>query len=538
VAPVIELIEAAAAGEAGIRFMPSGEERSFRQIWADSERVARWLVSRVGRGTAVGALLSNTPDCPAFVFGVWRSGNTLVSLPYPGRGADIVGYLKQVVTMCELSGAGLVAVDDAYRALLPDSPFEIATFQEAATGGPPTAADGSGGLIQFTSGSIGTPKGVVLSPEALAANILAIIEACDVYPGDTACSWLPLSHDMGFVGMFLTTVVACGPAYGGKTLVLQTPESFLADPGSWVQNCSDVGAALTTAPNFAFDVASKAAPLLSGIDLSRMRICITGAERVNPSTVRRFTETYAGAGLNPLVVCPAYGMAEAALAVTLVRPKEPWKDLSLDRAALSNDRLIPAVPADGTVTYVGNGHPVQGMDVRVVTAPGHDTGEVQIRGESMLSEYLGAELRWTDDGWYPTRDVGFLSDGELYLVGRADETIIVAGQNHYAADIEAAVSHDLIRTGCLAAVPLDEGYALVAEANGEPDSAALNTACREIARTASRAAGVRPALVSFIPRGRLPKTPSGKLQRLRVRAVLNAGDLEMTASFQPKGGAS
>jgi acyl-CoA synthetase (AMP-forming)/AMP-acid ligase II len=474
------------------------------------------------------------------VFGVWRSGNTLVSLPYPGRGADLAAYAGQVIRMAELAEVPVIMVDAGYRALLPpDLPVEIVTYQEAAqTGGPRAATDGSGGLVQFTSGSLGRPKGVLIGDRALAANMRAIMDAAGALDdGATAVSWLPLSHDMGFVGMFLTCVAAFGPRYDADRLVLQTPESFLADPASWLRTCSRFGASVTTAPNFAFDLSVRARPLLADADLSALRVCITGAERVQAPTLRRFTDAFAANGLRPEVVCPAYGMAEAALAVTMVRAPEHWRELSLDRAALAAGRVRPAV-GEGAVGYVSNGAPVAGLEVRVVPGPdepGREVGEVQIRGDSLFGGYLGAERRLTADGWFPTRDLGFLRDGELFLVGRADETIIVGGRNHYAADIESAVGHELVRAGCLAAVPLDTGYALLAEPVAGADPQGLPAACRELARIAARRTGIRPSMVGFLPRGRIPKTPSGKLQRLALAAAIAAGTLDPICAVWPEG---
>jgi acyl-CoA synthetase (AMP-forming)/AMP-acid ligase II len=555
----IELIETGVSGQGRFRFEPSGVETSLAEVWAQSERVARYLAARVGTGGRVGAFLSNTPACPAVVFGVWRSGNALVSLPYPGRGADLVRYLAQVERMTTLSDVDLILVDDAYREFLPPLSTDVVTFQEAAErGGPPAATDLSGGLIQFTSGSLGRPKGVLLTGEALAANMLAIMDGAGALAdGPNAMSWLPLSHDMGFVGMFLTCTAAMGPSYNARRLVLQTPESFLADPSSWLRHCSSNRAALTTAPNFAFELSVRAAPLLRTIDLSAMRICITGAEKVQAGTLRKFTETFEPMGLHPEAICPAYGMAEAALAVTMVRAADPWSLISVDRKALGagqvqlvdpSSRPAPPVSAQdltdeladeldegldeehddetAVVSYISNGAPVDGMQVRIAAPEGQDVGEVQIRGASLFSDYLGADRVLTADGWYPTRDLGFVVGGELYLVGRADETIIVGGQNHYAADIEQTVQHDLVRSGCLAAVPLETGFALLAEPAHDLTPDRLARVCRELARICVRQAGVRPSMVGFLPRGRLPKTPSGKLQRLTLAAALTADQLE------------
>jgi acyl-CoA synthetase (AMP-forming)/AMP-acid ligase II len=538
---VVDLVEAAAHGPGFVRFEPAGIERTLADLWRDAERVARWIAAREGRGTRVGAFLSNTPDCPAAVFGVWRSDGTLVSLPSPGRGADLGAWVSQITRMCALADVGLVLVDEAYRDLLPPMPIAVATFQEAvAASGPPCDADGRGGLVQFTSGSLGRPKGVVLTPEAIGANILAIIERMGVERGDVACSWLPMSHDMGFVGMFLTCVAASAPEYGGSHLTLQTPESFLADPTTWLRICAEQGATLTTAPNFAFELACRTRAFLPDVDLSRLRMCITGAERVQASTLRRFADDFAGAGLDPAALCPAYGMAEATLAVTLVPPHVDWGERRLDRTALAAGVAAAGDRSDSPVSYVSNGPAVAGMRVRVVAEPGRDVGEVQVSGPSLLQRYLGDDLRLTPDGWLPTRDLGFLAGGELYLVGRADETIIVGGRNHYAADIEHAIQladrHDLVRPGCLAAVPLEDGYALLAEPSAAQAATTLEAACRELAVTAVRRAGVRPSLVGFLPRGRLLKTPSGKVQRRPLAAAIARGELELLASVSLEGG--
>jgi fatty-acyl-CoA synthase len=298
---------------------------------------------------------------------------------------------------------------------------------------------------------------------------------------------------------------------------------------------------LTTAPNFAFELACRVKSELKDIDLSHLRTCITGAERVNPETLRKFTDTFAPVGLSSKALCPAYGMAEASLAVTLVSDKEDWHDTVFDKRAIARGEVIVATedtPVADRTSYVSNGRPVPRMEVRVLDENGKDTdqiGDVYIKGDSILSTYMGAELVLTEDGFFHTRDRGFLLDEELYLVGRADESIIVGGENFYAADIEHAVEHPLIRKGNLAAVPIvDGGYWLLAEPLGNPSEEELAEACRELAKTAAKNAGIRPTMVGFIPRGRLPKTPSGKIQRLRLRAFVESGEVPLTVSVPPR----
>lgn len=528
---VMHLMENAASGSGRIRYLPSGEEHTFADIWAGSEKSARWIHSRVGTGGAVGAILSNTPACGSGLLGTWRSGNTLVSLQQPGRGMTVQRYRAQMLRIAELTGVTHVLIDAQYAALVPDDlPITVATFQDTLAGGPPCDTAGSGDLIQFTSGSVGSPKGVVLSAEAIGAHIRSLIEVIEPVPGDVPCSWLPLSHDMGLIGMYLTSFACLGPSILGKGLfALLSPEYFLRQPAAWLQVCSEVGATVTAAPNFALELACRARAHSGSLDLSRLRMVITGAERVSAPTLRRFAGCFAEAGFRSRALSPAYGMAEATLAVTMVRPGEQWRSAEIDREALSNGRWQPG-SGPRAAEYVGNGRPVPGTDVRVAAAEGR-VGEVQVRGPSLLSSYVGAGLRLTDDGWFSTRDLGVLTGGELFLVGRTDDTVIIGGRNYYAPDIEAMLAHDAVRPGCLAAVPLDgAGYGLVAEVHATVPATDLERVCRELALRAVADAGLRPSVVAIVPRGQLPKTPSGKLQRVRLADQLRSGDIEVTAS--------
>lgn len=525
---LLDLLERSADGHGLLIFLPDGTEVTYTEIWRQSADVARAVRARAGTGGAVAAVLTNTPACAPNFIGVWRSGNDLVSLPHPGRGTSIPRYQAQVETMLELSGASLLLVEARFLPLIPPLSVPVASFEEMLVGGPPADVTGTGRLIQFTSGSVGRPKGVVLSQEAVATNILSLVEVIEPGPGDTPCTWLPLSHDMGLIGMFLTPLVSISPDIGASGVFpILTPEYFLARPTAWLETCSRYDVTITTAPNFAMELVSRARTLHGPLDLSSLRIAITGAERVSAATLTRFTGTFADTGLRAESLCPAYGMAETTLAITMVRPKEPWRALHADRDAIGQGRVLPV--ADGGAEYVSNGAPLPGVQVRV-DAPEGGIGEVQVSTGSLLSDYVGAELRMTPDGWFPTRDLGFLQDGELFLVGRSDDTVIVGGKNYYAADIEAAVDHPAVRKGNLAAVPLEVGYALVVELRADADPAEQEQVCRELAVAANQAVGIRPSSVAVVPRGSLYKTPSGKLQRPLIARELQAGDLPSIAS--------
>jgi acyl-CoA synthetase (AMP-forming)/AMP-acid ligase II len=173
---------------------------------------------------------------------------------------------------------------------------------------------------------------------------------------------------------------------------------------------------------------------------------------------------------------------------------------------------------------VSTGFPLEGTAVRVA-APAGSVGAIEISSPSLLSRYLGAELCLTPDGYFITGDVGLIHDGELYIVGRGDEVIVVSGTNVYPNDIEAEVHHPSIRRGCIAAVAgPGGGLAIVVEPNGRLSDDALRAACRDIRRAVVTETGCSPSTVAFLPRGALPKTPSGKLKRLAIGSLLAAND--------------
>jgi acyl-CoA synthetase (AMP-forming)/AMP-acid ligase II len=529
VTTVLDLIEDACKGTATIRFLPDAPEaRPMSDVWAASETAARSIRAHAGADGAVAALLTTSFPCLTSILGAWRSGTSLGSLPLPGRGADVEEYGRQVHRMCTMLGATTLLIDAAYVSLLPELPgITTLTYDDVLAGGPPCDVDREGVLVQFTSGSTGNPKGVYLTLDRIAANITSIIDVA-VGDGDVTCSWLPLSHDMGLIGTVLAAISAMPDRM--RELVLITPEAFMANPSIWLKSCSRFGATATSAPNFAFDLAARTAKWSKGLDLSPMRICITGAERVRASTLRTFAAAFEGAGLDPAAISPAYGLAEATLAVTMVPRGEAWTSRTVDTALLADGGWKEVVDDEAT-ELVSNGPVIPGMQVRVQALPG-EVGEIEINGPSLLHHYVGAEVSFTDDGWLPTRDLGQIVDGELFVVGRTDDMIVVGGRNIYASDVEGALSTVAgVRAGTCAVVPSDDGrYVIVAEprSNGGGETA-LDERCKALKTEASRRIGVSASSVMLVAPGSIPKTPSGKLQRHRVRAGLAAGTFEVLA---------
>ena len=531
-ASVLDLLEDAATGHGTVRFLASDTEAtSIGTLWAQSGDAARWITRTVGAGSTIAALLSNTRPCAAFLIGAWRVGCTVASLPLPGRGMSIESYMEQLGRFCVAAGADTLMVDSAHAGLIESPPLPVHTYDEVLGGGPTCPFDGGGALVQFTSGSLGTPKGIFLSLEAVGANVEAIISTLEPDAGDSSCSWLPLSHDMGLIGLFLTPLAAGAPRFGHHDLVLMTPEKFVTNPNSWLRTCSDFGSTFTVVPNFALQLAVRTAKRAGSLDLSRIRVCIVGSESVREDTLSRFTDTFAAHGFQSRAFCPAYGMAEATVAVTAVRPQQHWRAISFDGASFDGASFDGAsfdgasFDGPGSRTLVSTGPPIDGVDVRV-PGPEGVVGQIEFRSPALLDRYIGAELRLTDDGYFRTSDLGLIDRGELFVVGRSDEVIIVAGRNLYPADIEAALPEGITRPGCVAAVEAPGGgLAIVAETRStRMEATELERVSRSIRASVAVATGVGAATVAFVHRGALLKTPSGKLRRLAIRAALAEGE--------------
>ncbi len=433
-----------------------------------------------GRGGAVAALLTASHDCLATFFGALQSGLTLVSLPHPARGMDAEEYLAQVRTMCTLTEASALVCEPGLTALLSAAPVPVHTFGEWRSARGPDAPRTEGSLVQFTSGSTATPRGIALTLAALDANVVSMYDWLEPHEGAVVCNWLPLSHDMGLIGMVLYAVCSVNPPWSVPSdLVLLTPEAFLADPGSWMRACTEYRATSTTSPVRAAS-GRTALRASGGFDLSSLRSLVVGSEPVPADGLREFEAVAAGAGLSPYALSPGYGMAEAALAVSIDRTTTPWRAVRVDGDALAG-RVWREVEEGGTA-LVSCGPPV--LHTKVRTTGRGPLGELEIRSPSLLSRYVGEDSSpLTADGWLHTADLACVRDGEVFIAGRTDDVIIVAGRNMDARALDAvAGSHPACRPGNVACIPDGAGrYVVVAEPRDDGmDLSDLRTVAQEI----------------------------------------------------------
>ena len=396
-------------------------------------------------------------------------------------------------------------------------------------------------LLQYTSGSTGDPKGVMLTHANLLANIRAMGGAMAASSRDVFVSWLPLYHDMGLIGAWLGTL------YYGAALLLLSPQRFLAHPEDWLWAMHHGRATLSAAPNFAFEVCASriADEAIDGLDLSSVRMIANGAEPVSPGTLRRFQARFGPHGFRAEAMAPVYGLAECS--VGLAFPplgRVPPLD-RIDRLVLA-ERGLALPPSDDpadALELVACGRPLAGHAIQIVDAAGREAGEreegrIQFKGPSATRGYFGdAEKtrRLFDGEWLETGDLGYLARGDLYVTGRSKDLIIRAGRHIHPQQIEDAVGTlPGVRRGCVVAVgePAEasgtEAVIVLAETR-ETDPDARAALCRRIADRAAPLLGGPPEHVGLLPPHTIPKTSSGKLRRSATLERYRAGRLEIGA---------
>jgi len=401
-------------------------------------------------------------------------------------------------------------------------------------------------LLQYTSGSTGDPKGVVLTHANLLANTRAVAEAVQLGPADVGISWLPLYHDMGLIGAWLMLLLH------GVPLVVLSPLAFLTRPERWLQAFSKHKGTITAAPNFAYELCVRkiSDKAMRGVDLSSWRAALNGAEPVNPETLERFNTRFSKYGFKREAMLPVYGLAEASLGVT-VPPlaRGPLVDRVQRDAFTKQGLAISAKPDDVTaIAFVSSGKPVPRHEAMIVDEQGQEVadrteGFLWFRGASATTGYYqnAAETEKLfprgsakDDGefaWVNSGDRAYRADGEFYVTGRVKDIIIKGGRNLYPHEVEELAGHaEGIRKGCIVAFGLKDEVSgtekLVVVAESREESKAKRAAiARAITEEVSRGLGLPPDRVELIPPGSIPKTSSGKLRRDETKQLYLAGTL-------------
>lgn len=521
-------------------FVENGVEQawSYRRLLDESrDRGRRLLGTGLRPGDRVGLLLlANSDFVPTFLAAV-AAGLVPVPLAPPARMGQLDDHLGVLRRVLAAAGARGLVVDEALaKVAAADLGAPVVRLHDVLAterGGPlPDLDPDATALMQFTSGSTSSPKGVVVSHRNLMDHVAALggPGCLGLQPEDRTVSWLPMFHDMGLIGFVVM------PLYYGNDAWYLPSFDFVKRPTSWCDRLSEHGGTYVSAPNFAYDLLVTRATdeQLAGWDLSRLRRALCGAEPVRPSTMENFVERFAAAGLPPTSASPCYGMAEATLAISVAQGDQPPKIVDVDAAAYQRDHVArPPAPGAEVQRLVSCGPPIPDHRVTVVDGEGREVpagheGEIVFAGPSVAQGYHGAPeataAAFRAEGLH-TGDLGLVLDGEVFVTGRVKDIVIVRGQNHHPHDVEWVVSDDPdVRPGRVVAFgrPGAGGEEIVVAVCARP-GADVGALGRRIRSRVMSEVGAGVADVVFLEDDELLKTSSGKLRRAAMRDRYLAG---------------
>ncbi len=482
----------------------------------------------------------NSDSAVAWLLGAFAAG--VIAVPLPGlegwrRRTSLLERLRSSIVDC--SPAVVVAPAPILARLRRlGAPIRQAVAPELADSSVPAAGPvprrgDEPAFVQYTAGSTGSPKGVVVTLDNLEANLEGIGRAVQVQPTDRVLSWLPLHHDMGLVGGLAFSL------YWRLPLFLGTPTAFVFHPDDWLRAISQHRATLSPAPHFAYGLCAYKVPdvTLAGVDLSCWRLALDGSEPIRPETVELFTRRFAAYGFAPQAYFPVYGLAEATLAVcTPVVGERPYIDhvgrpnLALGEAGAATE---PGEADTASFVSVGRALPGHTLEVRDPTTGAllgeRRVGEITVTGPSVTPRYFH-EPATTQRLRLATGDLGYAADGRIYIVDRLKDVIIRAGETFYPSDLErVAESVGAVRRGRVVAFsvpPTDFGVERIVIAGELRKGRRGKIAAQEIRRAIREQCDLEVDDILLLAPRTLPRTPSGKLMRHRVRDDYLRGALE------------
>ena len=531
-----------------------GQDISYGQLLETASRVAVGLAERgLKRDETVAIMVPTCADFFYAFFGVMLAGGIPVPIYPPARPDKIEEYVRRQVAILRNAEVRFLISCDQVKAVARIMRHSIPSLLDMTTAGALCQA-GAGAsrssleraaepsdtaFIQYTSGSTGDPKGVVLSQANVLANVRGIGWAVKFRPTDIVVSWLPLYHDMGLIGSWLFSL------YFGAPITVLSPLAFLSRPERWLWALHDSRGTLCPAPNFSFELCARKIPdqALEGLDLSAWRVAINAGEAVLPETLTRFAERFAPYGFRPESYVPCYGLAESSVALTFPPiDRRPVIDVIRRDRFEAEGNAAPATAGEADVLrFVANGTPLPDHEVKIVDDEGREVservqGRLFFRGLSRTSGYYrnpeatASVLR--EDGWMDSGDRAYQAGGELFITGRVKDVIIKAGRNLIPQEVEAAAADVAgVRRGCVAAFGnVDPGtgterLVVVAETRARGADERRQTEA-EVVRRIDAVLGLPPDEVLLVGPQTIPKTSSGKIRRNETRLLYQSGKLE------------
>jgi len=547
-----EALDYAAGGSRGLNFHdPRGNlirAYSFAELRADAHDVARRLIARgIEPGARIAMLAETGPDFAAAFFGAIYAGIWPVPLPLPTSFGGKDAYIDQLAVQLASSDPLLLLypqeLETMAEAAAEARGVRALSYEKLAEADAPAvelpAADTDAiAYLQYSSGSTRFPHGVAITHRALLSNLAAHSIGMNVQTGDRCISWLPWYHDMGLVGCLLSPV-----ANQVSTDYLKT-EDFARRPLAWLDLISrNPGTTLSYSPTFGYDICarrmSSQTKASDRFDLSRWRVAGNGADMIRPDVMQAFVDAFAEAGFDAKAFLPSYGLAEATLAVSIMPPGEGIVVELVEETELSGGGSATVGRPQRYRAVVNCGVPARDMEIQIRDEDGNPLpdraiGKVWCRGPSVMVGYF-RDQEATDacmvGGWLDTGDMGYMSGGYIYIVGRAKDMIIINGRNHWPQDIEWAVEQlPGFKAGDIAAFA-------ITTPGGEETPAVLvqcrttdpgeRTRLREEIRERVRAITGMNCVVELVPPKTLPRTSSGKLSRSKARNLYLSGEIEL-----------
>ncbi|WP_407822135.1 fatty acyl-AMP ligase [Sphingomonas arvum] len=546
-----EALDYAAGGRRGLNFHDARGNLAQAYPYAELRRDAlaharRFMALGLAKGDRLALVAETGPEFAACFFGAIYAGLWPVPLPLPTSFGGREAYVEQLKVMLQSCDPKLflypAELEDFAAAAAEQRGVEGRSWESLADVVPdeaaalPAADPQEIAYLQYSSGSTRFPHGVAVTHHALLDNLKAHGVGLQVRDSDRCVSWLPWYHDMGLVGCLLS------PLSQQISVDYMKTEDFARRPLAWLDLISrNPGTTVSYSPTFGYDICarriSSQTRASDRFDLSRWRVAGNGADMIRPDVMQAFVDAFADAGFKAHAFCPSYGLAEATLAVSLMPPGEGIRVELVEESELSGAGTPAQERPRRYRAIVNCGKPVQGMTIEIRDADGsvmadRQIGKVWVKGASLMVGYY-RDQESTDacmkDGWLDTGDMGYLSSGYIFIVGRAKDMIIINGRNHWPQDIEWAVEQlPGFKSGDIAAFAItgpsgeEQPAVLVHCRVSDPEERGrLRDDIRERVRAIT---GITP-VVELVPPRSLPRTSSGKLSRTKARNLYLSGEI-------------